>query len=244
MIERLDFDTAWQRSAPQLYAICLRSTGDRSQTDEILQRVAIRAWRAFPTFRWDCPVVSWLIKILYGEIAREIARRQRDRARETTLDAVPPHLAARPDLESDAAAEPDLRKAISDAVRTGFLSEQEERVVTARLCYPDESWPVLGDRLGMAGTTCASLHCRAVPKLRTYLFQACPELLGGKATIRRAFDTACKTEGRLSTAEIAAFRRVILEGAPAFAVGARGALRSACATVVNFLDGPRVNRHE
>lgn len=236
MMERLDFDTAWQRSAPQLYAIGLRSTGDRSQTEEILQRVAIRAWRAFPTFRWDCQVVSWLIKILHGEIAREIARRQRERARETTLDAVTFHMAAKPELES--AAKPDLRQAISGAAQNGSLSEQEERVLTARLCYPDESWPMLGERLGMAGTTCASLHCRAVPKLRTYLFQTCPELLGGKAAIRRAFETARRTAGRLSPIEITAFQQVILESAPASGVGIRGALRSACAAVAHFLDGP------
>ena len=69
-------------------------------------------------------------------------------------------------------------EATRNAVRTGELSETEGAIVLTRLADPDVTWEQIGEQFGMEGGACAVVHCRALPKLRVFLFTHRPDLLG------------------------------------------------------------------
>lgn len=239
MIERVDFDTAWSRCSRQLQAVAFRALRDRALADDVVQQVAIRAWRGFAKFEWNCPVIVWFMQLLKWEIRRALARAGTERARNEQLDTISHELAAPSDSSdgSSAVSSQGVRAAIGAAACEGAISQQEELMLVARMQHPDASWPELGRMLGVNGATCASTHCRAIPKFRTYLFIHRSAILGGAHAIRRAFDDAISANGRLKPEEAEAFRRIVLEGEPIRGAGIRSALRSACSTIALFLSG-------
>lgn len=236
MIERVDFETAWSRCVRQLRAVAFRALRDPALADDVVQQVAIRGLRGFARFQWSCPVIVWFMQLLKWEIGRAYAKVGAERVRNEPLDAVStePAASTSPPSDDDDTASA-LRAAIDAATSDGAISQQEGQMLVARLHHPDASWPELGRMLGMNAATCASTHCRAIPRFRTYLFIHHAAVLGGAHAIRRAFDDALRTNGRLTAEEAETFRRIVLEGAPIRGAGVRSLLRSACATVALFL---------
>ena len=106
-------------------------------------------------------------------------------------------------------------------------------MLTARLRNPDDTWEQLAGRLGLTATACAVTHCRAVPKLRVFLFLHRPGVLGGPAAIKGAFE---RSSGLLTAAEAEAFRFLVIEGRQDYRRrGWQTALRGGCATVAGQL---------
>ena len=238
------FEDAWHPIAGQVAAMCRAQAGGRD-ADELYQRVMIRAWRGHDGFRGDSAYLTWVRQIIIREAGRLAAEREAQVRRQVALEA-----AAGADGEGlamdsqngDGATAPwiagavtiagpdgGLPAVIDQAARTGTLSVAEHAVLTARLRHPDDTWERLADRLGLTATTCAVTHCRAVPKLRVFLFLHRPDILGGPAAIAAAFE---QSSGLLTIAEAEAFRFLVIEGRHDYRRrGWQTALRGGCATM-------------
>ncbi|HEX3964658.1 MAG TPA: sigma factor [Trebonia sp.] len=244
------FEGAWQPIAGQVVAMC-RAQACGRDADELYQRVMIRAWRGHDGFRGDSAYLTWVRQIIIREAGRLAAAREAEVRRRVALEPAwteGPDLAAdsEPRESVDGAAVPWIAGAariagpggglpgvIDQAARTGALSAAEHAVLTARLQYPDATWEQLAGRLGLTTTACAVTHCRAVPKLRVFLFLHRPGVLGGRAAIKAAFE---QSGGLLTVVEAEAFRFLVIEGRHDYRRrGWQTALRGGCATVAGQL---------
>ncbi len=245
---REEFTKLWMQVRPQLVALCRRSFRDSSDGDDLLGKVAMRAWRGFATFRGESSFSTWVITIARREIARaharEDARQQREFSLELVAETAPERLPSHPSPTDSPSGVPTRHDALKSLVRKAVvdddLSKTEAAVVLARMAQPSANWNELGAQLGMDGTTCAVAHCRAIPKLRVFLFLRHANFLGGTDAIEEAF-RAAQDDARepLSQAEAETFRTLILERRTAYRKpGWRLALRAACGKVVKKLPLP------
>jgi RNA polymerase sigma factor (sigma-70 family) len=234
-----EFDREWRAVAHQVERACCRALGNCALAADVAQQAAIRAWRGAATFRGDCPFSMWALRITRNEINRALRRLVRQRAREAALDTVAedaPVLAAAAPIPRE---RPQLSwtQTIAMASKSGALTDQECRCVLQRLLAHDASWHEIGRSLGISEGSAAVLHCRAIPKLRVYLFMAHRGSLASPAEIEQAIRTAIADRNqRLSAAEEESFRRAVL--ADTKAGGARysqSALRSACGKIIRHL---------
>lgn len=229
------FDEAWRVVAPGVARWCRREMGDDARADELFQRVMIRAWRGHARFRGDCAYETWVTRMAAREAARLHATAARTRTREVALtDASQP--AVPPADRAPVAA--DLGGVVDDALEAGVLRPAEADVVRQRSATPGESWASVAAALGTTPSACAVTHCRAVPKLRTFLCTDRPDLLGGHDALTAAFDRAWSTRPRiLGAPEAEVFRAVVLDRQPGYRRrGWLANLRFACAAVVRQLD--------
>ena len=235
------FEDAWRPIAGQVAAMCRAQAGGRD-ADELYQRVTIRAWRGHDGFRGDSAYLTWVRQIIIREAGRLAAAREAEVRRRVALEAAWTDGAdqAAGSQDGDGAAVPWIAGAatiggpdgglpgvIDQAARTGAVSAAEHAVLTARLRHPDDTWEQLAGRLGLTATACAVTHCRAVPKLRVFLFLHRPDVLGGPAAIAAAFE---RHGALLTGAEAEAFRLLVIEGRHDYRRrGWQTALRGGCA---------------
>jgi DNA-directed RNA polymerase specialized sigma24 family protein len=251
------FEQAWTPIVAQVAAMCRAQARNGLDTGELQQRVMIRAWRGHQSFRGDSSYLTWVRQIITREASRLAARRETDLRREIVLDDPRAVTVLSVDLAADSSGDDATAEWIASSVksggfgaiveqasRTGALTDQECRTIMTRLRYPelrypDEPWEQLGGRLGLSATAGAVTHCRAVPKLRVFLFLHRPDILGGRAAIEAAFTEARDGQGghvKLTAAEAEAFRFLVLDGRPDYRRrGWQTALRSACAKVAPHL---------
>lgn len=265
-VDRDRFTAAWQGALPSLWAFCRRTMQHRQDAEDLLQHVALRAWRGVGAFRGTSSFQTWVLRIAEHEAARLGARRLRQRRAELLLDTTALDQAAGPTATRTTAggttaggpatagptaggpaaggtaatrqpAERGMRAAITGAHRAGLLNDAEHAALTGRLDHPDLTWEQLAARLDRTATAAAVAHSRGIPKLRVYLFQAAPDVLGDADEIRTAFALAraARTD-RLSPAEALTFQRIVLDGAATHRPrGWQLQLRSACAKVARHL---------
>jgi RNA polymerase sigma factor (sigma-70 family) len=94
------FEQVWARARGSVLAYCRRATRNPADADDLCQRVAIRAWRGYATFRGDSSVLTWLLRIAEREAIRmnagaaERQRRETPILPETPLPATPTRSAA------------------------------------------------------------------------------------------------------------------------------------------------------
>jgi DNA-directed RNA polymerase specialized sigma24 family protein len=193
-----------------------------------VQRVAIRVWRALPSFRGDCPVIAWIMTIVRGEIARVISRLSVERSRNQPIEAAGP-IPAPPPAGSERVP---ARALVQDAAAGGVISSNEAAALLARMDMPEASWEQIGEMLGVEASTCASNHCRAIPRLRVYIFVCRQEHLGGREAIERAFELCQKGTPALTPEEAGAFTGFVLGGKPLREALRKPALRSACEKII------------
>jgi len=235
------FEDAWRSIAGQVARSCRWHTRDEHDADDLYQRVMIRAWRGHGTFRGESSYLAWVRAIVVREAGRLAAQRELRARHEVPLPEVDAagraDPAPGPDEHADwiahGAAVHGLRTAFAEAAADGSLSEAELRVVEARLSHPEETWEQLAVRLGTSANVCAVTHCRAVPKLRVFLFLHRPDLLGGTAAIAAAFTSAT---GTLAGAEAEVFQALVLDARRDYRRrGWQRSLRAACAKVAVHL---------
>ncbi len=233
-----DFETAWIGVQPQVLAFCIRSVGDYHHAQDIVQRVAIRAWRGYATFRGDASFLTWVLTIA----RREIIRAARPRVEKPFDDDTPePPDPEPPPGEGGAEDTAWIDVAVRRAVEAGDLNEAESRVLLARLNAPtDADWETIASALGLSANVCAVTHCRAIPKLRVHLFIHWQDRLGGQAAIATAYRVALDDSAEpLEPDEAEAFRRIVLERDGRYRrVGWRLALRAAAEKVARRLGLP------
>lgn len=245
------FEDAWRPVQGQVTAMCRAQARNGLDAEELYQRVMIRAWRGHDGFRGDSAYLTWVRQIIIREAGRMAAAREAELRRQIALDPAGTYAAfetARPGdpgqaADSDAApwiagpgwgAGPGGLAAVMDlAAWTGAVTAAEHAVLTARLRHAGDTWEQLAARLGVTATACAVTHCRAVPKLRVFLFLHCPHIFGGPDAVAAAFKRAGK---RLTAAEAQAFTFLVLQGRADYRRrGWQTSLRGACATVAEEL---------
>jgi DNA-directed RNA polymerase specialized sigma24 family protein len=240
------FEQAWTKARGHVAAYSRRVTDHPAEADDLLQRVAIRAWRGHHTFRGDSDYLTWIMAIATREYARLGTERAKLRKCETPLGM---------EIENTSAADDDplwhdparhaqraptsawLREAVTEAYHAGMLNHLERETVALRLTAPDITWSRIAEQIGAGREACATAHCRAVPKLRVFLFLHHQERLGGTALLRAAFERAAGSRtDRLTGSEADAFRALVLERRTDYRRrGWQGALRSACGKVARQL---------
>lgn len=235
-----EFEVQWRAASPHVERACRYALSDPALAGDVLQQVAIRAWRGSATFRGDCPFSLWVQKIARNEIARAIQRLVRERVRDTPLDAVAegtPGLVAAPAAPGQGLSSSVLRNVLSQAAAAGELTAQEAHSVLQRLNHPEASWDQIGALLGITGNHCAVLHCRAIPKLRTFMFVNYRDRIATPATIAAAVRAAASDSKQpLTAVEAETFRRFVLDTSnPQLARCNLGALRTACSKVIRHL---------
>ncbi|MGW7438510.1 sigma-70 family RNA polymerase sigma factor [Streptomyces sp. NPDC054849] len=243
--ERADslFAREWTSVQQQLLAYARWATGSREEAEDLVQAVAVRAWRGFAHFRGDAAFLTWTMTIARREAARAGARRQRLRTREAPLPPDPSWAAEpapRPAVGRGAAGR--LAEAARGAHARGELNATELAVLVARLRRSDSTWAQLGDELGLPASRCAVAHCRGVVKLRVTLFLHHPELLGTPEELAAAAERAARRTRSepLTPDEADTFRRMVLERSPGHRPRNWAALlRAGCAKVAEELSRDR-----
>jgi RNA polymerase sigma factor (sigma-70 family) len=215
-----DFMREWRLAEPAVRRYCMRSLRDRDAADDAVQETRIRAWRGYPTFQRRGAFLAWALKIAQHEVIREIRRNQRY-------------------VDMDEAPEP-ATPAVEQAIQGQVISPTEASVVRCRLANSEAKWPAIGAIVGVSANNCAVLYLRAMQKLRVYLFQHYPDVLGGSASIRLAYEAALVAAPvrQLKPNEAAAFRQYVLQGRDDPKRGQSEDLRSACMKVALQLEPP------
>lgn len=230
---------AWSEARLVVGAYCRRATRNRQDAEDLLQRVALRAWRGYPAFRGDAQFLTWVMAIARREAARMAVEAAEERARQAEWDDAAAALLVA-DADTGGADTSWIGAAVLEARRAAVLGELECEVVRHRLVRPDDSWERLAERLGVSAVNCAVAHSRAMPKLRVFLLLGWPERFGGVEALAAACTAAAaQAADPLSPAEEAAFRALVLREHPGYrARGWRSALRGACGKVVAHLGVP------
>lgn len=57
------FEAIYRASAPKVYALCRRMTGDEREARELVQDVFVRAWERLTTFRGHSSLATWLHRL-------------------------------------------------------------------------------------------------------------------------------------------------------------------------------------
>lgn len=237
-----DFNALWKKYGDQVVRYCQRYTQSAHEAEEVCQRIAIRAWRHFSTLLDRSIFLSWVLAIARRELARWGNQRRTQRSRQLEY----PDLHLLPATEAEQA--PALTNADSkktwlpsciDAASTArFLSPVEGAVLKERLA-DNADWQSIGQRLGITANAAAVTHCRAIPRLRVFLFLFRPNLLGGIDAVRAAFEEARQhSSSGLTDGEAAAFERIILHRDDRYRpLQWKVDLRAACGKVAKKLRG-------
>lgn len=233
---RISFDVLWLEAESCVRLYCYRIMRNVDDAEDLLQCVAIRAWRGYSTFRGDASFLTWVMRIAQRESIRMKAKELQRQRREVPLEGLPE---PSNDVVSLAwTATPSwLQSVIVEAGGLGALTAIECEVVSQRLQDPYTSWEGVAEKLSLTASACAVAHCRAVPKLRVLLFLRHQDALGGSEAVVEAFRLAVNSsDSPLGPAEREAFQRVVVEGRIDYRRrGWQADLRRACGVVIRYL---------
>jgi RNA polymerase sigma-70 factor, ECF subfamily len=73
------FETLVVRHADRVHAVVLRFGVGRTDAEEVVQDIFVRAWRALPRFEGRSKLSTWLYRIAFNEAHRRLKRRGRSR---------------------------------------------------------------------------------------------------------------------------------------------------------------------
>ena len=127
-----------ERYSRPVFSLCLASTLDRGEAEDLSQEVFVAAWRGLPRFRGDARFSTWLYTLTrHACVDRARRRRARGRLVELRAEPVDPSLPAREDGPGD------VRAALA---------------ATARLSLPLRQALLLRDLQGLAYEEIAELQ--------------------------------------------------------------------------------------
>lgn len=167
------------RHRDRLWAVALRTTGDREEAADALQDALVSAFRRAGSFRGDAAVTTWLHRIVVNACLDRLRRSGVRRA-----DPLPDDLDDRPDLvvPTSPAGDPE-RRVLSAEVRDrvhAALRELPEEQRTCLVLVDLEEWSVaeVAARLGVPVGTVKSRCHRGRARLAAQL----PDLAGPRGT--------------------------------------------------------------
>lgn len=177
--KRRDADAFERAAAPyekQIYFLCLRLTGNPHDAQDCAQDAMLRAFRAFPTFRGEAKLSTWLYTIAHRACMDALRRRRPDVSLEELAatgweaeDVSPTPYARLEQSERKRLLEEALRR-LPDDQRAALVM-----VDLQGLPY-DEAARALGIPLGTLKSRTARARDALAAQLQTYreLFSACP----------------------------------------------------------------------
>ncbi|MCH8274482.1 MAG: sigma-70 family RNA polymerase sigma factor [Armatimonadetes bacterium] len=210
----------------------VRGADDR---EDLVQNVFLRAARNLGSFRGDCPVSQWLLRIAANELKNYYERELQKRGRSVSLDSLDDAFdldLQQTEPEAGPYSTLDAENTISlviEAAKTA-CSGSEFRVIA--MFYDGETYEGIGRLLDMKSATVRSHFLRGRAKLLAYLVQHEPGPLGGEEAIERAREAASAARDpadRLDEEETAAF---------ADPRGRSQAFRGACLKIAKHLPVP------
>ena len=105
------FEALYREHVGQVYAICLRLSGDDQVAGELTQDVFVRAWHGLATFRSDSSFATWLHRIAYNAAKDHHRTGSRRRARSASVEELDELPARAPEVEKEDHI--DLERAIA-----------------------------------------------------------------------------------------------------------------------------------
>jgi RNA polymerase sigma-70 factor (ECF subfamily) len=75
------FEAIYHASAPAVFALCRRMTGDDGEARELVQDVFVRAWERLAGFRGQSALATWLHRLAVNQVLERLraSRREADR---------------------------------------------------------------------------------------------------------------------------------------------------------------------
>ncbi|MBZ4019874.1 RNA polymerase sigma factor SigM [Streptomyces purpurogeneiscleroticus] len=155
-----------RRHRDRLWAVALRTLGDREEAADAVQDALVSAYRAAHTFRGQSAVTTWLHRITVNaclDRARKAASRRTSPVAETERleQLIEPHESAAVPAERQ-----DLHRELLSALRTLPAEQRAAIVLVDMQGYPvAEAAEVLGVPTGTVKSRCARGRARLLPML-------------------------------------------------------------------------------
>ncbi|MGH3485853.1 MAG: RNA polymerase sigma factor SigM [Nocardioidaceae bacterium] len=155
-----------QRHRDRLWAVAIRTLGDREEAADALQDALVSAFRRAESYRGDAAVTTWMHRIVVNACLDRIRRRK-------ARPAVPlPEDEDRMEelgetLEEDPAAALEERSAVLQALRTLPEPQRAAIVLVDMEGYPvEEAARILDCAVGTIKSRCARGRAKLLPLLR------------------------------------------------------------------------------
>jgi RNA polymerase sigma-70 factor, ECF subfamily len=171
------FGTLFARHRDRLWAIALRTTGDREEAADALQDGMVSAFRRADSYRGDAAVTTWLHRIVVNACLDRL-RRRKVRAADALPDDLEQH-AGRGSLTTSTSISPDSsdpvelvlddeRRSVVLAALDSLPAEQKAALVLVDMeGYPvDEVARILDCAPGTVKSRCARGRARLAPLLQ------------------------------------------------------------------------------
>jgi RNA polymerase sigma-70 factor, ECF subfamily len=157
------FGTLFSRHRDRLWAVALRTTGNREDAADALQEAMISAFRKADGYRGEAQVTSWLHRIVVNacldRLRRNAVRRAQPLPDDLDRAGAPDRLLASGDVGPgpEAAAERDERRRLVLAALDALPPEQKAALVLVDMeAYPvQEASKILGCAVGTVKSRCA-----------------------------------------------------------------------------------------
>jgi len=154
------FEVLVRRHQDRLWAVALRTVGDREDAADALQNALVAAYRSAAGFRGDAAVTTWLHRIVVNACLDVVRRRT---ARPT--DPLP-EAAREPADPRDRFAESDTAAAVAAALATLPVDQRAALVLVDVHGYGvEQAAAILGVPTGTVKSRCARGRARLAPML-------------------------------------------------------------------------------
>jgi RNA polymerase sigma-70 factor (ECF subfamily) len=141
------FKAIFDHYGPMIWRVAMRTTnGDAELSEEIVQEVFVKVFRALPGFRQQAAFSTWLHRIAYTTTMTSLSKRQRDRNRFIEYDDEARGSAQQPSA--------DLHEEVERILRN--LTPQERFLLVAR----EVDGVSYEDLAEITGSSCGALRTR------------------------------------------------------------------------------------
>jgi len=172
------FGTLFARHRDRLWAVALRTTGDREEAADALQDAMVAAFRRADSYRGDAAVTTWLHRVVVNACLDRLRRRTVRRA-----EPLPPDLDDRPEVgvpvrvvdPADLAVDHERRAAVLAALGTLPPDQRAALVLVDMEGYSvEETARILDCAPGTVKSRCSRGRARLLPLLVDHAPRAHP----------------------------------------------------------------------
>jgi RNA polymerase sigma factor (sigma-70 family) len=155
-----------QRHRDRLWAVAIRTLGDREEAADALQDALVSAFRRAESYRGDAAVTTWMHRIVVNACLDRI-RRRKARPSEPLPEDEDRMEELGETLEADPAAALEERSAVLQALRTLPEPQRAAIVLVDMEGYPvEEAARILDCAVGTIKSRCARGRAKLLPLLR------------------------------------------------------------------------------
>jgi len=154
------FNLIVRKYQERLYWMINRMVQNHDDTDDVIQNVFIKAWKALPKFREDANLYSWLYRIATNESITFINKRKKRGHTSEVNEMLPGSINANDPTESE------ILEKLEAAIAT---LPEKQRLVFHLKYYEEKKYSEISEALGTSvGSLKASYH-HAVKKIEQFL---------------------------------------------------------------------------